>query len=294
MTNRKTIKKTLSTVWRKFPWWQWLLFCVGFITLLSMLGAFFLAAGSEPAGKYSANTVPPVNDPAFISSLSYGLHLPTGQGGQVTPIINGDAFRQSLLQSIDQAHSSINLSVFIWQKGEFAQQVIDKLTAKQQEGVEVRVLLDAFGSKFMPDKSFLPLEKAGGQVKKFRSIKFGQLTRFGHRNHRRAIVIDGTIGYTGGMAIADKWLGSAQDDAHWRDNMYQLSGPIAQNLEGDFTDLWSGLTGEFMTGDKFYPLTSSDNKTSDLKYVHVSQNPSPDVQILPDFITTSIKAARTK
>ncbi len=288
------ILKELSQAWKKYSWWQWLLFCIGFIAILSVIGALFLAVGSEPPGKYNKSPVPSVNDPTFISSISYGLHLQTGKGGTVTPLINGDAFRKSLLESFDQAHSSINFDVYIWENGEFSKRVIDKLTEKQRQGVEVRVLLDAYGSKTFDEKELQPLKDAGGKVEKFRSVKFGQLTRFLHRDHRRAIVIDGVVGYTGGMAVADKWLGNAENIKQWRDDMYKLSGPLVPTLQGDFMDLWAGLTGEFLVGDKFYPPIASGAPSSSLQYVHVSQNPSPDVQILPDFITVSIKAARTK
>ena len=102
---------------------------------------------------------------------------------------------------------------------------------KQREGVTVRVLLDGFGSIKVPDEDFEPLVKAGGKVQKFRTPKLGKLTRFHRRNHRRAIVIDGEIGFTGGMAVADIWLGNAQDTDHWRDIMFRVTGPLARSLQ---------------------------------------------------------------
>ena len=73
------------------------------------------------------------------------------------------------------------------------------------------------------------------------------------RNHRRAIVIDGDVAFTGGAAIGDRWLGDAQDEEHWRDVMVEVSGCLATNLQSAFTQLWANATGEILIGDEFYP-----------------------------------------
>ncbi len=286
--------KNIGKIFAKYTWWQWLLWIVGGLTVLSVFGAFFLAAGSEPSGKYSSVPIPPVTDPQFIASLSYGLHQQNGTGGTVIPLTNGDAFRTALFSAIDNARSSVNFTVYIWEKGEFSNQLIQKLVEKQKSGAEVRIILDDLGSKGISNKTFKELTDAGGKVETFRGLKFGQLTRYGHRNHRRAIIIDGQTGFTGGMAISDKWLGNAESPDHWRDEMYQLTGPLATALQGDFVDLWSGMTGEFLSGDKFYQSETSPTDNTRIKFIHFSQAPSPDIQILPELMVNSIQAAQHK
>ncbi len=282
----------LNKIINKYYWWQWMLFLVGALTILSLLGAIFLAAGSEPPGQYIVGEKPEVSDPMFITSLGNGLHSPIGEGGTVEILVNGEAFKSSLLQSIDEAQFSINFSVYIWEDGQFSREIIEHLLARQRQGVQVRILLDSFGSNKLNKKVFDDLKDAGAKVEEFREIEFGKLTRYAHRNHRRAIIMDGKIGYTGGSAVKDEWLGNAEDSDHWRDNMYKLTGPLAQSLQGDFVDLWSGVTGEFLTGNKFYSMTIPPSSSSTLKYIHITQTPSPDVQIWPDFLTVSIAAAK--
>ncbi len=283
--------KRFKAIWKKYEWWQWVLFLIAGLTILSILGALFLAAGSEPSGHYTNTDIAEISDPSFITDLSVGLHARAGQGGTATPLTNGDQFRDQLFASIDHAESSINFSVYIWENGKFTYELLAKLTEKQKQGVEVRIIFDSLGTKIDTDL-LKPLVDAGGKVETFRGIKFGQLTRYGHRNHRRSIVIDGKEGFTGGMAVADKWLGNAEDPEHWRDEMYKVTGPLAMDLQGDFTDIWSGITGEFLVGPKFYPTDIAlSQDESALKFIHISHTPSPDVQILPDFIVNSISAA---
>ena len=167
---------------------------------------------------------------------------------------NGDEFVPALLDSIAKAERTINFAVYIWAEGEFSDQLLRALEAKQRDGVTVRVLLDGLGSIKVPDEDFEALIAAGGKVQKFRMPKFGKLTRFHRRNHRRSIVIDGQVGFTGGMAVSDIWLGHAQDKEHWRDIMFKVTGPMARSLQSAFVDLWAGSSGELLLDPKTYPV----------------------------------------
>ena len=146
--------------------------------------------------------------------------------------------------------------MYIWSEGTFSDQLLRALEKKQREGVTVRVLLDGLGSIKVPDEDFEPLIAAGGKVQKFRTPKFGKLTRFHRRNHRRSIVIDGEIGFTGGMAVSDIWLGHAQDTDHWRDIMFKVTGPMARSLQTAFVDLWVSSSGELLIDPKNYPVAA--------------------------------------
>ena len=90
-------------------------------------------------------------------------------------------------------------------------------------------------------------------MSKFRTPTLGQLTRFHRRNHRRAIVMDGEVGFTGGMAVSDVWLGHAQDPEHWRDAMFKVTGPLAKDLQAGFADTWVSSTGRGADGRGVYP-----------------------------------------
>ena len=168
---------------------------------------------------------------------------------------NGDEFVPALLDAIAKAERTINFAVYIWAEGEFSDQLLARTRSRSSaSGVTVRVLLDGLGSIKVPDEDFEPLIAAGGKVQKFRTPKFGKLTRFHRRNHRRSIVIDGEVGFTGGMAVSDIWLGHAQDKEHWRDIMFKVTGPMARSLQSAFVDLWAGSSGELLIDPKNYPV----------------------------------------
>jgi cardiolipin synthase len=128
-------------------------------------------------------------------------------------------------------------------------------------------------------------------VRKFRTPKFGQLTRLHRRNHRRAIVIDGTVGFTGGMAMSDDWLGHAQDPAHWRDMMFKVTGPLARSLQSAFAELWVASSGEILVGPSVYP-TSVDHDGGVARFIHLVNSPADDDQAMAYFFLLPIMAAQ--
>ena len=158
--------------------------------------------------------------------------------------------------------------------------------------MQVRILLDGLGSLKVPDEDFEALIAAGGRVQKFRTPKLGKLTRFHRRNHRRAIVIDGTVGFTGGMAVSDVWLGHAQDQDHWRDMMFKVTGPIARSLQGAFVDLWVSSSGELLIDPKYYPVPALADVAGVQRFVHLDSSPADDDQSMAYFYLLPIFSAR--
>ena len=153
----------------------------------------------------------PVDSPQFADSLSHLVNAPLERGGRVEVLDNGDGFLPALLRDIRGAGATINIQVYVWEDGRMSDQVLDALLERQRAGVAVRVLLDGIGSDGAPDDRFRALEQAGGRVARYREASLGTWTRIHRRNHRRAIVIDGEVGFVGGMGISDQWLGHAQD-----------------------------------------------------------------------------------
>src|SRR5688572_26090572 len=231
---------------RRYKWWQLALFVIGVVAFVSVMSALFFAVGHKPARVYTDSVPPRVDSPDFATALSAIVGAPAEGGGTVQILNNGDEFVPALLESINQAQHTINFAVYIWSEGTFSAQLLRALEQKQREGVKVRVLLDGLGSLKVPDEDFEPLIAAGGKVQKFRTPRFGKLTRFHRRNHRRSIVIDGDVGFTGGMAVSDIWLGHAQDPEHWRDLMFKVTGPMAKSLQTAFVDLWVASSGELL------------------------------------------------
>src|SRR4029450_13640353 len=142
---------------------------------------------------------------------------PPPQGGPARPLNNGLEFLPALNRAIRAARRSVNVSCYIWRKGRVNDEVVAALLDRARAGVPVRILLDGFGGAPAPAALAQPRAAPGAKVDFFRAPRLGKLTRFHKRNHRRAIVIDGSVGFTGGMAVADQWLGNPASGKHYGD-----------------------------------------------------------------------------
>jgi cardiolipin synthase len=277
---------------RRYKWWQLTLFVIGVVSALSVLGGLFFVVGDKPERIYTDSPAPGVDSPHFATALATIAGAPVEHGGTISTLNNGDEFVPALLEAIANAERTVNFAVYIWSAGTFSDQLIAALEKKQREGVTVRVLLDGLGSINVPDADFEGLIAAGGRVEKFRAPKFGKLTRFHRRNHRRSIVIDGEIGFTGGMAVSDIWLGNAQDEDHWRDIMFRVTGPLARSLQTAFVDLWVSASGELLIDPKNYPVAAPAAMPGIERFVHLASSPADDDQSMAYFFLLPILAAR--
>jgi cardiolipin synthase A/B len=276
---------------RRYKWWQLTLFVFGVLAAITVFTTLFLPIGDKPSRIYADTTPPHVDSSHFATALATIVGAPVESGGTITMLNNGDEFVPALLDSIAKAERTINFAVYIWAEGEFSDQLLRALEARQRDGVTVRVLLDGLGSIKVPDEDFEALIAAGGKVQKFRMPKFGKLTRFHRRNHRRSIVIDGQVGFTGGMAVSDIWLGHAQDKEHWRDIMFKVTGPMARSLQSAFVDLWAASSGELLIDPKTYPVPAPAMTGGIERFVHLASSPADDDQSMAYFFLLPLMAA---
>jgi len=141
-----------------------------------------------------------------------------------------------MLDAIRTARTRIDLETYIYESGTLAEQFTAALEEAAKRGVTVNVLVDAFGSKKMSGTAMRRLQDAGVRVASYGQPVWYKLQHVNYRSHRKLMVVDGRIAYTGGAGIADHWLGHAQDPEHWRDMMVRIEGPIARLLEGTFSE----------------------------------------------------------
>ncbi|CAN5639450.1 phospholipase D-like domain-containing protein [soil metagenome] len=267
-----------------YPWWLLLLAAIGLIALIVLVLNLFSKIGARPTSSEVTHLFG-VKSPQFLLGLAGILDTAEVRGGTARLLNNGDEFLPAMLDSFRNARSSINFMVYIWEDGEMSDAVFDALIAAAHRGVQVRVMIDGFGGLKAPSERIQELRDAGGWWEWFHPPRFGKLTRFHRRNHRRAIVVDGKIGFTGGAAVMDKWLGDAEGPEHWRDCMVELHGPLAVNLQSAFSQLWAHVTGEMLLGDEFYPQSAAYD-TSDgpgehiAKHVSVVSSPSGGAHIM--------------
>jgi cardiolipin synthase len=255
---------------REQAWWIRTFFGLGVLATLGTIVTLFFALGRRPPHMWASAT-PPVDSREFLAAIAGGVGSSVKTGGEVRLLSNGDAFFPRLLEDLQSARHTIHFSVYIWEKGRLSAEISKVLAQRARAGVKVRLLLDSFGAVHAPHDDLDAMKAAGVQVQSFRDARFGRFTRFHRRNHCRAIVIDGRVGYTGGAAVADKWLGDARDEREWRDDMFRVTGPLATSLQSVFAQLWTGSRGEMLAGDDVYPQVSPDGS----KVVHVSLASAP-------------------
>jgi cardiolipin synthase len=233
----------------------------------------------------------------FLRSLAGNVGAPLRSGGEVRLLDNG-AFFPALLAALANARRTINFTVYIWEPGRASDQVFAALEERARAGVEVRVLLDGLGCLGVPEEDVEALKAAGGKVERFRPPRLGKFTRFHKRTHRRAIVIDGTLGFTGGSAIADKWMGDASSPEEWRDFMVEVTGPLAATLQSAFVPIWAHSTGEILSGPDVFPATAdaapADGAHGVAYHVGVASSPSSENHPLRLFFFQTVAAARQR
>lgn len=279
------------------PWWLLLFAALGVIALLGAIVTLFFSLGRRPQG-HCLTSMPPVGSTDFLLGVAGTVNAPLQKGGSARLLNNGDEFFPAILRAIEEARHTINFCVYIWEPGEVSDRISEALGRRAREGVEVRVLLDGIGAMLAPDDAIQRMQEAGVTVEWFRTLDLGKLTRFHKRNHRRAIVIDGRVGFTGGAAVGDKWLGNAEDSEHWRDMMVELRGCVANNLQSAFTQIWASVCGEILVGPHFYPHgdeARAEEGGERLSYhVNVISSPAAEAHPLRKLFWTSFRCAQER
>ena len=291
----KAYSQTAAKILKRYAWWQLGFFTIGSLSFISVLVILLLPIGKGPTEFEYAGSPPPASHPRFAYVLSESLGAPVREGAPIDILNNGDAFLSAMLADIKSARSSINMMVFIWTEGQMSEQIVNELAEKSRNGVQVRILIDSFGSfSFTRRKHFKKLEEAGGKIIEFHSPSLApwDFLKNHIRNHRRAFIIDGNIGYVGGMAIDDHWLGDARTDKEYRDVMFRTTGAMARDIQGHFSELWASMTGEILTGEAFFPPVAQDK--GQLTYVSIARTPSPNNLALQKFVLLSLLGAERK
>ncbi len=194
-----------------------------------------------------------VREPEFARSLGTLLGPAILAGNSVTPLINGDQIFPAMLDAIRGARRTITFETFIYWSGEIGKAFAQALVERAAAGVHVHVLLDWIGTGRMDKAVLQQMEHGGVTVVKYHPLHWYNLGRVNNRTHRKLLVIDGRVGFTGGVGIADTWLGNAEDPAHWRDSHFKLEGPAVAQIQAAFMDNWIEATAGVLHGDDYFP-----------------------------------------
>lgn len=193
------------------------------------------------------------DDPQFIRSMGLLLGPPVTSGNRFEVLLNGDEIFPSMLEGIASAQKTITFETFIYWSGAIGEQIAGALSEKARAGVAVHVLLDWVGSQKMDRHYLQMLKDAGAEVIQYHKPHWTGLGRMNDRTHRKLLVIDGRIGFTGGVGIAQEWTGHAQDDMHWRDSHFRVTGPVVGHMQAVFMDNWIKATGNVLHGPDYFP-----------------------------------------
>jgi len=194
-----------------------------------------------------------VRDLAFLQTMHALTGGPLSTGNDVTILKNGVQIFPSMLSAIRSAKKTINLEFYIFWDGEIGRQFAETLAEKARSGVQVKVILDAVGSASMSESLIEFLRRNGIDMEWYHPLRWYTLSRFNHRTHRKLMVVDGEIGFSGGVGIGDDWLGDADSKDHWRETVTRVEGPVVTQMQAAFMDNWVKSRGELLTGLDYFP-----------------------------------------
>lgn len=194
-----------------------------------------------------------VDDPQFLRAMGALLGPALVPGNQVKTLVNGDEIFPAMLQSISGAQKTITFETFIYWSGHIGETFADALSERARAGVRVHLLLDWVGSAKMEAKYLDQMKSAGVKLRQYHPLRWYNLARMNNRTHRKLLVIDGKVGYTGGVGIAELWTGNAQDPDHWRDLHYRVEGPVMAQMQAAFMDNWMKTSGVVLHGSDYFP-----------------------------------------
>ena len=234
----------------------WIAIASCLLTLGAVWLAFNLASGEKQIER-QIERLYATEDPQFHRALGALLGPSIVEGNKVDVLLNGDAIFASMLKAIGQAQRSITFETYIYWSETIGREFADALVARARAGVRVHVLHDWVGSAKMEQRYLDEMKQAGVEVERYHKPNWSGLFRMNNRTHRKVLVVDGQIGFTGGVGIADQWRGDAQDSDHWRDTHFRVEGPVVAQMQSVFMDNWIKATGRVLHGELYFPALTS-------------------------------------
>ena len=198
-----------------------------------------------------------IGDEQFERSMGSLLGPPLVGGNVVIPLRNGDQIFPAMLAAIRSAQHTITFETYIYWSGQVGEEFASALAERARAGVKVHLLVDWVGSDKMDSTLLNQMTDAGVVLKRYHPIRWYTLSRLNNRTHRKILVVDGKIGFTGGVGVADLWMVNAQDKDHWRDSQFQLTGQAVAQMQAAFLDNWMKTTGEVLHGPEYFPALDS-------------------------------------
>ena len=232
-----------------------------FLTLMLLLGG----GGPNPITKIDPMIV---GEATFFPTIAAHTDAPIIGGNKIDVLLNGEQTFPAMLKAIRGARKSITYAQYLYQDGAIAYELAEAFAERCRAGLTVKLLLDSHGGGKIPEDIPQLLTDSGCQLEWFRRVRLFQfitpweLLNYNYRNHRRILVIDGTLGFTGGHGVAEEWTGDGRTDGKWRDTDVRIEGPIVQQLQAAFVESWRDTTGHILGGDLYFPALKPVGKVN--------------------------------
>lgn len=236
------------------------------IRILFLIYMFLLGC----AGPTQISKIDPISvgEPTFFPTIAAHTDAPIMGGNKIDVLLNGEQTFPAMLKAIRGARKSITYAQYLYQDGAIAYELAEAFAERCRAGLTVKLLLDSHGGSKIPEDIPQLLTDAGCQLEWFRRVRLFQfitpweLLNYNYRNHRRILVIDGILGFTGGHGVAEEWTGDGRTDGKWRDTDVRVEGPIVQQLQAAFVESWRDTTGHVLGGDLYFPALKPVGKVN--------------------------------
>jgi cardiolipin synthase A/B len=197
-----------------------------------------------------------VDDPQFRRAMGLLMGPSIIEGNQARELLNGDQIFPAMLEAIRSARHTVLFETYIYWSGPIGEAFAEALSDRARHGVAVSLLIDWVGSAKMDQAMIDRMKRAGVQVEKFHPLRWYNLGRMNNRTHRKLLIVDGRVGFTGGVGIAPEWTGHAQDPDHWRDSHFRIEGPVVAQMQSVMLDNWNKTTGKVLHGEQYFPAVA--------------------------------------
>ena len=178
---------------------------------------------------------------------------PVVDGNKIVGLYNGDEIFPAMLKAIRAAQKTVTFESYIYWSGKIGEEFVEALSERARHGVKVHVLIDWLGSQKIEDSYVERLRNAGVEVERYHVLRWYNLSRINNRTHRKILVVDGRIGFTGGVGIADEWSGNGMIADKWRDTHFQVEGPVVGQMQSAFMDNWLKTRPEVRQSEDYFP-----------------------------------------
>lgn len=201
------------------------------VAAVLVAAALAIAQDQETLRLRSAVAADDAASPDYLAALAGAA---VSRGNSFDVLQNGVEILPAMLEAIAAARERISFETFIFEDGQVARDFVQALTAAARRGVEVRLVIDDLGASGVAPEHLDALRAAGCTVRSYNRAAWYELEEVNYRTHRKILVVDGRLAFTGGVGVADHWLGNAEDPDHWRDTQVRMRGPVARLLEASF------------------------------------------------------------